>query len=219
MMYSPTLLFYNVLFYKNTNKFFLEVTQPDYMNHISQNLQGILSNNKDISVINKYYSSKQDFIYSKPFIDKNNTVVTHSYINLNKSTDFFSKYWWFKLKSSESFKKCSTPNIGKEMNEYIFEETFNKLSSYIQNEYKKNGKKIIFGEDIVIFAEKKDDGLKWTSNDIDVINSNNNIVIRTPIMYTSIDAVPKRVAGMTYVKVISPAQVIEWITNKSFQTD
>ena len=77
----------------------------------------------------------------------------------------------------------------------------------------------IFGEDIVIFAEKKEDGLKWTSNDLDVINSNNNIVIRTPIMYTSIDAVPKRVAGMTYVKVISPAQVIEWITNKSFQTD
>ena len=36
-------------------------------------------------------------------------------------------------------------------------------------------------------------------------------------MYTNINAIPEKVAGMTYVKTISPSQVIEWVTNKSFQ--
>ena len=36
-------------------------------------------------------------------------------------------------------------------------------------------------------------------------------------MYTPIEGVPKRVAGMAYVKVISPEQVIDWIIHTSFQ--
>ena len=76
---------------------------------------------------------------------------------------------------------------------------------------------MIFGEDIVIFAEKKYDALKWISNKLDIDNTKSNIVIRSPIMYTNINAIPEKVAGMTYVKTISPYQVIEWVTNKSFQ--
>ena len=65
-----------------------------------------------------------------------------------------------------------------------------------------NMEKLIFGEDIVIFAEKKYDALKWVSNKLDIDNTNNNIVIRSPIMYTNINAIPEKVAGMTYVKTI-----------------
>ena len=104
-MYSPKYVLYNMLFYKNINHLLINVKQPDYMNHISQNLQAILSYNKEVSVINTYYTSDKDFILSKPFISENNTVFTFSYMNLTKSNEFFSDYWWFKFKSSESFKK------------------------------------------------------------------------------------------------------------------
>ncbi len=216
-MYSPKYVLYNMLFYKNINHLLINVKQPDYMNHISQNLQAILSYNKEVSVINTYYTSDKEFILSKPFISENNTVFTFSYMNLTKSNEFFSHYWWFKLKSSESFKKNKIQNIGQKLNKHIFEEAFNKLSSYQQNEYNQYGKKLIFGEDIVIFAEKKYDALKWISNKLDIDNTKSNIVIRSPIMYTNINAIPEKVAGMTYVKTISPYQVIEWVTNKSFQ--
>ena len=35
-MYSPKYVLYNMLFYKNINHLLINVKQPDYMNHISQ---------------------------------------------------------------------------------------------------------------------------------------------------------------------------------------
>ena len=120
-----------MLFYKNINHLLINVKQPDYMNHISQNLQAILSYNKEVSVINTYYTSDKDFILSKPFISENNTVFTFSYMNLTKSNEFFQTIGGSNSKSSESFKKNKIQNIGQKLIKHIFEEAFNKLSENI----------------------------------------------------------------------------------------
>ena len=198
---------------KYTGAIYQQFKTPVYMNFIAQNLQEMLSDDT-FTVINTHYTSSEEFIYSKPLIIDNNTVLTHSFINLNKPSDIFSKYLWLKMKRAESFNKCGKLNIAKEMNQWIFNEIFNKLPNYQQKKYNVYGKKMIFDTDIITKAEKRPE---WLDYDLHIDSNKNNIIVKSPVMYTPIEGVPKRVAGMAYVKVISPEQVVDWVTHKSFQ--
>ena len=158
---------------KYTGGIYQQFKTPTYMNFIAQNLQEMLSDDT-MTVINTHYTSSKEFIYSKPLIVDNNTVLTHSFINLNKPSDILSKYLWLKMKRAESFNKCGKLNIAKEMNQWIFNDIFNKLPSYQRKKYNVYGKKMIFDTDIITKAEKRPE---WLDYDL-YIDSNKMLYIK-----------------------------------------
>ena len=195
-----------------------QVKSPTFMDVISQRLQGIICEDKDVSVTHIHHVCDLNFLYSKPLF-YNETVLTHSYMEPRPTRDFFSQYIWFKFKSSESFPKKKSNKkrgcIAQEMNRWIFDQTFNKLSIYQQKNYNEYGKKMLFDSDIIA---KPGRNTEWIDTHLHVDNKfDSYVIIKSPVMHTPNEGVPKRFAGMTYVKVISPAQVIDWVTHESFK--
>ena len=88
---------------------------------------------------------------------------------------------------------------------------------YIMTSKRYTGRKLQFLEDDEITYERGG-GPGWVATPIEfkpVPDDPMKMTVRSPVLYTPIDALP-RFAGMTYMKLLTPAQAYEWLSHDCF---
>jgi hypothetical protein len=115
---------------------------------------------------------------------------------------------WVKLKHDGNL------TTAKRMNEATFQEAYVSLSEEEKAEYDKNGKKMIFGDDIII--PKFTGGLGWVLMPLITLrNGDGNLVIRSPVLRT--ETGDGLYDGRFNAKILSKAQALEWLLQNAFQ--
>jgi hypothetical protein len=196
-------------------KIYSKISDENFISEKINYLQNLMLNNV-FKIYNIFHSDFDNFIYSKPhitdlgvvtqsFVDvfipiNTEGVVTQSYINYTNTYNF-SDHLWLKMKRGSIIVNASV------INSYIFDGMYKKLTKNQKNRYKKYGKKIFFGEDIY--------SKNWITDKLSITYNSENITISSPVLLTDSN-ISSRYANMYYVKVLTPAQIYNWLTVKSF---
>ena len=199
---------------------YIEYVQPNFLSDMISGIQRRFIDGDFLNVYNNWNYDLIDFLYSKPFF-YNNTIITQSFIN--KTLDYqknpFFNALFIKLKNNQAINQFlnvtfleNVNSTAQEINTFIFNSTFEKLSPQQQKNYILFGKKIFFGPDITTQL-----GSNWVETDILLTKQKNAYILQSPTLFTNISVVPKRFAGMYYIKVITPAQVVDWVTFHSLK--
>jgi len=208
--------------FKNTSeilKKYQAFIKYDYLSALISNIQQLLA---PPPILFKFYNNWNYnldlFLYSKPEI-YNNTIITQSFINNTPAfnENAFFNCLWLKLKSQQAITNSLSvlQNVtAQSINARIFNATFEILTAHQQQNYLLLGKKLSFGQDIIT---QPGPNLEWFKTNIKLTNLNNSFILQSPTMYTNTTVIPERFDGMYYVKVITPAQVVDWVTFHSLK--
>ena len=142
---------------------------------------------------------------------------------------------WLKLKRREAIALCwatATPpaNLNSplepsppppptacEVNKRTFQWALETaVSPHARQRYLSEGKQLVFVEDKELTW-----GPGWLAAPLEVRplpDDPTTVTVRSPVLYTSLDALPERFAGMCYFKCLSRAQAVEWILHDAFVT-
>jgi len=201
---------------------YIEYVQPEFLSDIISDIQKRFINGDFLNVYNNWNYDLTDFLYSKPFF-YNNTIITQSFINttLDFQKNPFFNALFVKLKNNDAINQFlnvtfleNVNSTAQEINAFIFNSTFEKLSPQQQKNYIFFGKKLTFGPDIIT---QPGPNLNWVETDIQLTKQKNIYILQSPTMFTNTSVLPKRFAGMYYIKVITPAQVVDWVTFHSLK--
>lgn len=179
------------------------------------------------------YSTEPEFIYSKPFIDQTpdfdylqvaarRQPEAAIRIGFTKQT---SPALALKMKRQEAVvqalqrypsKKAPT---AAELNKRTFDKALERVPEEARRRYERYGRKLEFVLDDEITAERGG-GPAWVAAPLEVRPRPEDpmrVTVRSPVLYTPLDALP-RFAGMCYMKLLTPAQAMEWILHDAYVT-
>jgi len=179
------------------------------------------------------YTTEAEFIYSKPVIDQ---TPDFDYLQVCARrqaqgaaviklgfTPQVSPALALKMKRQEAVvqalqrypsKKAPT---AAELNKRTFDKALEKVSEEARRRYARYGRKLEFVQDDEITAERGG-GPAWVAAPLEVRPRPEDpmrVTVRSPVLYTPLDALP-RFAGMCYMKLLTPAQAMEWIMHDAY---
>jgi hypothetical protein len=178
------------------------------------------------------FHTEAEFIYSKPSLDTNSEYLQ---VCVRKSsppkgntiqigfTKQISPALGLKMKRQEAVvqalrrypsKKAPT---AAELNKRTFDKALERVSEEARRRYDRYGRKLEFLADDEITAERGG-GPAWVAAPLQVQPRGEDpmrVTVRAPVLYTPIDALP-RFAGMCYMKLLTPAQAVEWILHDAY---
>jgi len=176
------------------------------------------------------FHTEQEFIYSKPTLDGESEylqVCVRKQQDKNTIKIGFTKQispaFGLKMKRQEAVvqvlrrypsKKAPT---AAELNRRTFQKALERVSEEARRRYDRYGRKLEFLADDEITAERGG-GPAWVAAPLEVKPRGEDpmrVTVRAPVLYTPIDTLP-RFAGMCYMKLLTPAQAIEWICHDAF---
>ncbi|EWM29418.1 hypothetical protein Naga_100042g35 [Nannochloropsis gaditana] len=175
------------------------------------------------------YESEGEFVYSKPFLDTESEYLQVCVRKVQEAairigfTKQISPALDFKMKRQEAVvqalrrypsKKAPT---AAELNHRTFQKALEKVSEEARRRYDRYGRKLEFIADDEITAERGG-GPAWVATPLEVkarVEDPMRVTVRSPVLYTPIDTLP-RFAGMCYMKLLTPAQAVEWICHDAY---
>ena len=105
------------------------------------------------------------------------------------------------VKNIDGFDTC------KDLNQFALDWGLQKSSSEALARYNKLGTKMVIGNDMGPYIN----GPKWIWTPLSMEFVNNELIIRSPSLMTSMDYPISKIRGFQYCKLLSPAKVLEWI--------
>ncbi len=175
------------------------------------------------------FHTTPEFIYSKPSLDAESEYLQ---VCVRKQPEAAIKIGFtkqvspalgLKMKRQEAVvqvlrrypsKKAPT---AAELNRRTFEKALERVSEEARRRYDRYGRKLEFLGDDEITAERGG-GPAWVAAPLEVKPRPEDpmrVTVRAPVLYTPIDTLP-RFAGMCYMKLLTPAQAIEWVLHDAY---
>ena len=208
----------------------LSYNLPHPLNSFTKHAQYCLINplySSPLYVHTEWYDNKLPFLFSKPFIHTDNTIVIRGYLE---------KRWrynrapvlWLKMKNQQAYKKHDETSICIDdfiHNTYDPEvkknrhygppksaRDFNRdLWDFYSTYYTGTQNKKInvsFLPDTV-YSKNQKTGFSWATQGLRVEYFNNKLYIQSPVLYTEDDgSVRDKYAGMYYMKLLTPELII-----------
>ena len=156
------------------------------------------------------HTSKKGFLYSKPSIEDDGTIIVQSYLSGVNTNNLYSDCMWVKMKNQVALKKhpkyqyvlFDEEQTAKDMNMKMFEDYFNGSCPI----------HVVF-EDDKLYRDEITSSLEWIKNDIKItFNEEDKMLsIQSPVLYTDMNIIP-RYAGMYYMKILTPQLIEELMT-------
>lgn len=173
-----------------------------------------------------HHDFKENFVVSKPWIDKeNNRVFVTTCLSMAGKYGLCNLS--VKMKSQEAVlahfgvqehTKKHDPaviaTLGKEINIQTFNEAMALVSDDARERFLAKGKKLRFVDDLIIQGP----ATVWIESDLSFkASGSGDIEVQTPVLNTPESFKPTRFAGMHYMKVLTLARAIHWILVDSFR--
>ena len=204
--------------------FFDGISHPlnSYTKHVQYNIINPLYSSP-LYVHTEWYDNKLPFLFSKPFIHKDNTIHIRAFLEKRRRYGR-NPVLWLKMKSQQAYKahdesticiddfihNTYDPNVKKERNYGTINNArdFNrKLWDFYSDQYNKKVD-VSFLPD-ALYTNKNRRGFSWATRDLRIEFFNNKLYIQSPVLYTEDDGtIPPKYAGMHYMKLLTPELII-----------
>ncbi len=159
-----------------------------------------------LPIKNTVHSNLRDFIFSKPKIEDDGLILTHSYVQKTLKNNLYSPSLWIKTKNQDAIKihpkyqylETKSESSAAALNRKIFKKYFTG----------KNTTFVFFEHDIIY--DNVVSSANWIADEISVIynKKNETLHIRSPVLYSGNNYI-LRYAGMKYMKLLTPQMVKE----------